>query len=416
MAGSIRRATDSLACVRRDARGAEPSAGQVSDVAASGSVTDGNGAAAEDVADTVIAALQRRLGLEEAAAEAIVSGLRRRGAPQDGLAVYLDLNHWISLAKARVGRPDGSRFVPCLDLLVTTVGSGKVIVPLGLTHYTEVANIADVRQRADIANVMAILSGFTTLAARKERLRCEVAQALHQRLGRPLFPERLNPFGCGLAFALGTGNGPAGRIRPVGNAPVRVSEPFRAELEFRLNQVAEYLLLRGPAPEHLVAMPDYDLAAVRALVEARAAREQELFELLQTDAADMRRLGNIVHARGLYWDLGPQLPELLALAGLSVESFFYKGKDWITSFLDAIPALVVRTSLVMQTNRNGSRAWTRNDIYDIDALEAAVPYCDVVVTERYASEVINRSGAADRFSTKVIRRLDDLVPILQSLT
>jgi hypothetical protein len=78
--------------------------------------------------------------------------------------------------------------------------------------------------------------------------------------------------------------------------------------------------------------------------------------------------------------------------------------------------LAVRTSLVMQTNKNGTRAWTRNDIYDIDALEAAVPYCDVVVTEKYACEVMNRDGLADRFSTKVIRRLDDLVPILRSLT
>ena len=69
----------------------------------------------------------------------------------------------------------------------------------------------------------------------------------------------------------------------------------------------------------------------------------------------------------------------------------------------------------MQTNKNGTRAWTRNDIYDIDALEAAVPYCDVVVTERYACRVMNQSGLADRFSTKVIRRLDNLVPVLRSL-
>jgi hypothetical protein len=88
---------------------------------------------------------------------------------------------------------------------------------------------------------------------------------------------------------------------------------------------------------------------------------------LQTDPADKRRLGDIAHARGLYWELGPQLPGLLAPAGLSVESFFYKGKDWITSFLDMVPALAVRTSLVMQTNKNGTRARTRNDIYDIDA-------------------------------------------------
>ena len=163
-------------------------------------------------------------------------------------------------------------------------------------------------------------------------------------------------------------------------------------------------------------MPDYDLRAVQAIAEARAAREQELFELLQTDPADKRRLGDIAHTRALYWELGPQLPELLAPAGLSVESFYYKGRVWITSFLDAIPALAVRTSLVMQTNKNGTRAWTKNDIYDIDALEAAVPYCDIVVTERYASQVMNQSGLADRFSTKVIRRLEDLVPILQSLT
>jgi hypothetical protein len=69
----------------------------------------------------------------------------------------------------------------------------------------------------------------------------------------------------------------------------------------------------------------------------------------------------------------------------------------------------------MQTNKNGTRAWTRNDIYDIDALEAAVPYCDVVVTEKYACQVINQAGLAERFDTKVIRHLDSLIPILKSL-
>jgi hypothetical protein len=247
-------------------------------------------------------------------------------------------------------------------------------------------------------------------------LRTEVASALNKRLGRPLFPERLKPFGRGIAFALGVGDGPAGRVRPIGDAPSPVGEPYRAELEFRLNQAAEYLLLRGPAPEDVATMPDYDLRAVQSIAEARATREQELFELLHTDVADKRRLGDIAHARGLYWELGPQLPELLAPANLSVESFFSRGKDWITSFLDDVPAVAVRTSLVMQTNMNGTRAWTRNDIYDIDALEAAVPYCDVVVTEKYACHVMNQSGLADRFNTKTIRRLDDLIPILQSLS
>lgn len=378
-------------------------------------VSGGSASRTADTESVVMTALQRHLGVDPVGAQAIVSGLRRRGPGPGAFSVYLDLNHWISLAKAKAGHPDGTRFIPCLDLLLKTAGSGKLILPLGTTHYTEVRNITHVRQRADVANVMAELSGFTTLAARKCRLRCEVSQALHERLGRPMFPERVKPFGRGIAFASGIGDGPAGRVVPAGGATAMVSERYRAELEFRLNQAAEYLMLRGPSPEDLPHLPGYDVRAVQAVAEDRAAREQQLFELLQASPASRERLSDIVPARALFWGLGPQLAELLALAGMSVDSFFHKGKEWLTSFLDAIPALAVPMSLVTQTDKNGSRDWTRNDIYDMDALEAAVPYCDVVVTEKYACHVMNQSGLADRFSTTVIRRLDDLIPILQSI-
>jgi len=67
---------------------------------------------------------------------------------------------------------------------VKAVDSGKVLLPLGRTHYLEVADITDVRQCAGITSTIAVLSGFTTLAARKHWFRCEAARALHQRLGR----------------------------------------------------------------------------------------------------------------------------------------------------------------------------------------------------------------------------------------
>jgi hypothetical protein len=109
---------------------------------------------------------------------------------------------------------------------------------------------------------MAELSRFTTMAARKHRLRCEVAQALHLRLRRPLFPEHVQRFGRGIAFAWGISDGPAGRVVPLRSGTHTRSKPYIAELEFRLNQAAEYLLLRGPSPEDLARMPDYDLSKV----------------------------------------------------------------------------------------------------------------------------------------------------------
>jgi hypothetical protein len=43
--------------------------------------------------------------------------------------VYLDLNHWISLAKAATGHRDGSRFGEALDALRQSLD--RIVVPLG---------------------------------------------------------------------------------------------------------------------------------------------------------------------------------------------------------------------------------------------------------------------------------------------
>jgi hypothetical protein len=43
-----------------------------------------------------------------------------------------------------------------------------------------------------------------------------------------------------------------------------------------------------------------------------------------------------------------------------------------------------------------------DDITDVDALSLAVPYCDVVVTEKFAHHVLVASGVAKRMSTVVL--------------
>ena len=171
-------------------------------------------------------------------------------------SIYLDQLHWIGLAKARLGREDGKPYLRTLSLLIETSVAGKVIVPLSATHYMEMAKITDVRKRADVANVMAELSHFVTLASSVPRLRCEVAAALHQRLGRPMFPEKLRPFGVGIAFAFGIGDGPVGRIvERTGVIPSGQKPGYVAELEHRLNQVAEYILFAGQVRRTLRRCP-----------------------------------------------------------------------------------------------------------------------------------------------------------------
>jgi hypothetical protein len=270
----------------------------------------------------------------------------------------------VSLAKARVGKDDGRPFKRCLDLLSTAVDAGRVVVPLSSTHYSEVGQTGSLRRRSDVSNVMAELSHFITLAARSIRLECEFDNALHARFGRPAFPRKLRPLGTGIAYAFGKGDGPLGHMKYVGPAD-RVPGQLRMQrlhdLEHRMDQTAEHLFLRGPSPEELAHIPGYDQGLVKEIADARAAREQQLIDLLREDPRKVRQLGDIVTARALYWEVGEKLLELCGRANLSVESFFHRGKEWITAFIDDLPAVRVQKVLTMQTDKNGVLRPSRHD-------------------------------------------------------
>lgn len=65
-------------------------------------------------------------------------------------------------------------------------------------------------------------------------------------------------------------------------------------------------------------------------------------------------------------------------------------------------------SLTVAAHRNPQTKWTGNDMFDIDALSVAVPYCDLVVTERHARHVLEVSGAPGRCGTTAMATLAEL--------
>ncbi len=73
-------------------------------------------------------------------------------------SIYLDLNHWIGLAKANSGHEGGRRYAALLEAAKHAVESHEVVFPLSGQHYMEMYGIRDPRQRQDIATVMLELS------------------------------------------------------------------------------------------------------------------------------------------------------------------------------------------------------------------------------------------------------------------
>ena len=67
--------------------------------------------------------------------------------------------------------------------------------------------------------------------------------------------------------------------------------------------------------------------------------------------------------------------------------------------------------------RNRQQPWTKCDLNDdVLALSIAVPYCDIVVTERQWARHINQLGLAERYGTTVLHDLAELTEVIIAAT
>ena len=89
------------------------------------------------------------------------------------------MNHWIYLAQAATGHPNGRRYRVALDKL--REAADRIVIPLACVHYMEMEGNRNSAQRADVANIMEELSG-PLVSPRSSILRLEVDDAL-ARLG-----------------------------------------------------------------------------------------------------------------------------------------------------------------------------------------------------------------------------------------
>ena len=198
--------------------------------------------------------------------------------------VYLDLNHWICLARAASGHPEGRRHRDALEALRSARASGDFLFPLSGLHYMEMSGIQDPRQRQDVAAVMEELSDFRTLLSHPLVMRLEIEAAL-DRLAcpnpTPYLPIPLLGIGLGHAF------GRRGGLRIMSEDGQDVTEQARHdwpggveafdEWKGTANVEFERGLLRGPEDDDVSELRSlgWDPLVARRGAERRAEQERE---------------------------------------------------------------------------------------------------------------------------------------------
>ena len=333
-------------------------------------------------------------------------------AAADRLTIYLDMKHWVALAKARLGRPEFAYDQRAYELLRDATAANEVMVAICATTYLEMSR--GHRQSTDVANVIAEIGGFVTIGGRRTAVEHQLRTALATRCDGPV-PPPLHPFGLGNPFAFddqrrlvlrGTGGTvpdlPAGKVRDI-EAVGRV--------------IGEYMMLRSPEPEEIPELRKlgYRPEAVAQVEAQRLQREQELAAMLKDGTTDREKLSDIVNARYVFWELSDHLRTCLEPYGLDIDAVFEQGKDWLNGLLLDIPNAAITITLSEKGFRNSYKKWTGNDLRDGDAMAAAIPYCDVVTTDKYVAAQLAKAPAVTRLGTLVFSRLSDLNNALPGL-
>lgn len=349
--------------------------------------------------------------------------------------VYLDLNHYIQLAKASRAAAgyttEDGRAITVLpgyaDLLTAARGAKRdrrAVFPLSAVHFMEVAHaVPSPRQRGHVADIMEELSDFTYLLGRPFMVRMEIAASLDRLYGiRPSYAP-MPLLGKSALWAFGRKGG----VKIVNEVTGEDSGPqlrqqlgdeaFEMQLA-ELNYVMERKLLEGPQDSEIAGLRanGYAPETYLAGAQSRLDFELETSTILDNDPSWRRgRLRDLIFAR----DVAHEWMTLFALHLQQREEDGFRHDlpdpaDMVELWA-AMPQVQVAVSMKARFHRNPAHRWTINHIADIDALATAHSYCDALLTDAEARAALANAPELQSFGAHLPRNASEMAHWLDAL-
>lgn len=312
-------------------------------------------------------------------------------------AIYLDLNHWIELDKIKAAG-DESPKKAILAALSEASRSGSAVFPVGAMHFMEIAKIGNAQQRESLAQLMTQLSGGWVLPSGASIVRREIEHAVRLVFSLPPAPPGKPVLRRGILSAFGELADDAmasvnPRVRPLLDAFTDTPEGWMSFL--RQDDEAA----RRTTIEHMRRL---SLPHIEEVERRRERLRKESKEIRYRVYCVMLFDGLQEHYLAAAWRLG-----------IDRERFKTMTLEQAKGLIQHVPPLYVESELAVLSEQQWPRRSEQNDIYDVSALSAAIPYCDVVVTENFWAAISKQATFADRFQTRVLPNLQDLVAVLQ---
>jgi hypothetical protein len=315
-------------------------------------------------------------------------GLPGQARPPEAPAVYLDQNHWISLAqhawaphRLRASERDAAATV------IALARARRIVLPLSAAHLTELPPVAGRRRRDLAATILGLCRGWQM----RSPIRVRFGEYTASMLGRDPLSSEVFTLEPGVLFA----EGPA-RPSPPPGAPAVVQDAFT-----RVTAVsAMYSAVLDDDP--------LDTEEGRKAAARWAQGFPELAAFMREDRTNERDARLNTRAR-LMADQRPELARAAHVAGISVDRFSQWLKNEFPDQLQRMPFVGRLNEVLYSRLRNADDKWAANDLNDLNYLCCAAAYADITVGERKTIEYLRRAEPRVRPGSALCRNLSEAV-------
>lgn len=326
--------------------------------------------------------------------------------------IYLDLKYWIYLRDASIGCPQVPSHVDLLERLSRGVADGALICPLEVTGLLELMKQRDPERRLATVRVMDRLSLGVCLTPPRERMMAEILRFLRSRStpSADLHDVRELVW-TKVAFMMGA-------TRPVlpglSAAESIELDDFFTRRMWRLS-LEEILQSANPA-DPFPAIPTERIAArVNAGNQAHADELHSLRSVYETELrgvfdvnADLLEEA-MIHLFESSTGRTPTPEERIAtMQSRDLPAFFWNVCR-LARLESELPSFHVLATLYARVRWDRQRRFKANDVEDFLHAAAAVPYCDIFLTEQSLAVMLTsgRPSLATEFGLTVAAREHD---------
>lgn len=315
--------------------------------------------------------------------------------------IYLDQWVYVTFLRTYKGlSPEYPKYAEICKGIIESSQKGINKFPFSIAHLEETLKRTKLSSRKELFKFIFDLSGFYTIRTLVPVIiELEVKNAILKSLGGKPVDLSDNVFGNELCHCFGS------------KVEIKSVEPNK-EIP---NEIKDKLYSTCKDPELMAdalcadQMIDY--------VEQSFQRNNDLADKLEEarkkeySHPDKNMRKNISDARFFIEFIRDEFIKTVLESNLDFEKYaqhIYSSKESATEFLRSIPTAYTFHVLNDARNLNTGRPIEPNDFWDLCTLATAVPYCDVVVTEREWSNILNQKKIGELYGTKIIHRIEDL--------